>query len=82
MPVEETTLEARFWAKVWRCTHRHPCKRCCWPWRDLDLSVNWKCIWQQHGVFTIHEGTGWRQIPAHKFAYECHSRHSASLMCH
>jgi hypothetical protein len=38
MPVEETTLEARFWAKVWRCTHRHPCKRCCWPWRDLDLS--------------------------------------------
>jgi hypothetical protein len=32
MPIEAATLEDRFWAKVWRCMHRWPCKKCCWPW--------------------------------------------------
>jgi hypothetical protein len=27
-------FERSFWARVWQCTHRHPCKRCCWPWRE------------------------------------------------
>jgi len=25
-------VEQAFWAQVWRCSHRSPCKRCCWPW--------------------------------------------------
>lgn len=65
------SLEACFWAKVWQCTHRHPCKKCCWPWKGIDLCVNWKCVWQQHAIFTLIESGHKRQMPAHKFAYEC-----------
>lgn len=25
-------FERDFWENVWQCTHRHPCKKCCWPW--------------------------------------------------
>ena len=32
MGLERGTLEERFWANVWRCTYRWPCKTCCWPW--------------------------------------------------
>jgi hypothetical protein len=30
------TLEETFWARVWQCTHRHPCNRCCWPWCGFE----------------------------------------------
>lgn len=28
----EQSMEEHFWSRVWRCTHTHPCKRCCWSW--------------------------------------------------
>ena len=62
-------LEQAFWAKVWRCSHRHPCKRCCWPWRANDLSVNWRCVWQDHGTFGLHR-LGVTTMAAPRFAYE------------
>lgn len=34
-PVSFAEFERSFWARVWRCRHRHPCKRCCWPWRAV-----------------------------------------------
>jgi hypothetical protein len=64
-------IEQAFWSKVWRCAHRTPCRKCCWPWRAVDLHVNWKCIWQQHAVFALDEPGSKRWIPAHRFAYEC-----------
>lgn len=24
-------LEERFWSRIWRCAHKPPCKKCCWP---------------------------------------------------
>lgn len=32
-PLSFADFERSFWARVWQCKHRHPCKRCCWPWR-------------------------------------------------
>lgn len=29
-------MEQRFWSHVWRCAHRIPCRRCCWPWMGRD----------------------------------------------
>jgi hypothetical protein len=31
-PLDMEALHHHFWSRVWRCTHRHPCKHCCWPW--------------------------------------------------
>lgn len=63
------TLESRFWSKVWQCSHHHPCKKCCWPWKTVDVSVNLVCIWSQHALFydaTLAPST---TMPAHRFAY-------------
>jgi hypothetical protein len=50
-------IENSFWSQVWRCTHRSPCKRCCWPWkRRLE----------GYGTFRIPPHGP--QIPAHRFA--------------
>lgn len=81
------TIEQRFWAKVWRCAHRYPCKKCCWPWREIDVTLNWKCVWKEHGIFsdrTLHPLT---PIAAYRFAYELRvgtiSFHGRSFhMCH
>lgn len=64
------TIEQRFWAKVWRCTHRGTCRKCCWPWRSVDVSFNWKCVWQRHAVFSDKDLLSLSPIPAHRFAYE------------
>lgn len=59
------SLEERFWSHVWRCTHRLPCKRCCWPWTyGLKLDVPFP----RYGRFEdvrLPKGS----IPAHRFAY-------------
>jgi hypothetical protein len=49
---EYPTAEERFWSKVWRCTHRWPCKRCCWPWRDVDLTACLHDAWLYHPMFS------------------------------
>lgn len=72
MTGEGTTLEARFWAKVWRCTHRQPCTKCCWPWKEIECTLNWRCVWQQYGRFVykaapLHGGCA---APAYRMAYE------------
>ena len=61
-------LERRFWRKVWRCTHRDTCKRCCWPWKSVDLSINVDRIWKMHPIYYDRE----RHTPvmASRFAYE------------
>lgn len=30
-------VEQAFWARVWRCAHHWPCKRCCWPWQPATM---------------------------------------------
>jgi hypothetical protein len=65
-------IEQRFWNKVWRCEHRHPCRRCCWPWKGIDLSVNWKPVWQKYAIFVDKALGSASPIPAHRFAYEIH----------
>jgi hypothetical protein len=67
---ERQAVEQRFWAKVWQCSHRHPCKRCCWPWRSIDLSVNWKCVWGVHPGFTFSKYGSVSSMTAPRFAYE------------
>lgn len=57
-------LEHDFWAQVWRCTHRLPCKRCCWPWKAaLDLG---KRTAHGYGAFAF-PGMA-HPIPAHRVA--------------
>ena len=80
-------IEQRFWSKVWRCSHRHPCKKCCWPWRTADLSVNWQCAWEYHPTFVCKALGLPSPISAARFAYE--TRHGTIAlgtkhfhMCH
>jgi hypothetical protein len=65
------SLEDAFWPRVWRCTHRAPCKKCCWPWKakGIDLTVNWKTTWHEHATFS-HPTLGPRCVPAHRVSYE------------
>ena len=49
-------IEQAFWARVWRCAHHWPCKRCCWPWDQKRTP--------EYGTVTI-DG---KQVPAHRFA--------------
>ena len=73
MPIDMTGLrglERMFWPKVWQCTHRYPCKRCCWPWRAIDTTVNWKCIWQEHPLFKSKKHGIPTQLAASRIAYE------------
>jgi hypothetical protein len=56
------SVEERFWSKVWRCTHRWPCKKCCRPWRAVDLTERALYLtWQQHPSFS---DIRLRQLPA------------------
>lgn len=64
------SLEERFWSKVWQCTHRSPCKRCCWPWKRFDFSLNTAPVWARHALFTDHELQPKHVMPAHRFAFE------------
>lgn len=31
----------RFWRKVNRCAHRHPCRTCCWEWQGCRSSLGY-----------------------------------------
>jgi hypothetical protein len=42
-------FERDFWAQVWQCTHRHPCKRCCWPWRTA-FAKGARAVRPRHGI--------------------------------
>jgi hypothetical protein len=72
-------IEAAFWAKVWRCKHRWPCRKCCWPWRVADLSVNWKCVWEYHGTFSMPGFRVPSAYAASRYAYE--SAHGTLGFC-
>ena len=76
---ELETFAQRFWSRVWQCEHRHPCKTCCWPWRGIDVTVNWKVTWQAHGTFCGRA--------THRLAYELHQQTivfatRAFIICH
>jgi hypothetical protein len=65
--------EQSFWSRVWQCAHRHPCKRCCWPWlRSLVRPLTFS-TWQAHPVFIHPILTGGQQIGAYRLAY---------ILCH
>ena len=61
--------EQRFWSNVWQCTHRHPCKKCCWPWGSIDMMLNWKCVWSLHGTHMLAVEGKRCSFPAHRLAY-------------
>ena len=78
-------LEEAFWSNVWQCRHRRPCKKCCWPWKKIELSANWKCIWETHATFYHKELP--RPLAAYRVAYELTRgllliRGHAFPMCH
>jgi hypothetical protein len=52
-------LEQRFWSMVWQCHHRHPCKKCCWPYDH--------CLRDQYRTTAprIYQPP----IPVHRLAY-------------
>lgn len=64
------TLEERFWANVWQCTHRRPCQACCWPYgRQVDYQDALTCYsrFTKYGLFLDKDiGHG---VPAHRMAY-------------
>jgi hypothetical protein len=66
-------IEQEFWSRVWRCAHRQPCKRCCWPWLGKAGKARYddpgQCCrgWYEGGVFNYHELP--RLYGAHVFAY-------------
>jgi len=67
---EVLTVQQLFWEKVWRCKHRHPCKKCCWPWKACNLTVQWRELWHKH--FTVSLSLDGQKLvgPAHRIAYE------------
>lgn len=83
------SLAAAFWSHVWQCAHRQPCTTCCWPWKAIECTLNWRCVWQQYGRFVyktspLHGGC---QVSAYRMAYELthgvllfHGR--TLLLCH
>src|SRR5215475_10946273 len=52
-------IEQVIWAKVWRCNHRHPCRRCCWPWQH----------WCTPSYASTAPGLTAKTMPAHRMAY-------------
>lgn len=59
-----------FWSQVWRCTHKHPCKRCCWPWGvALDYQTATACWLGQYHHGTFRDMTIGQNIGAHRLAY-------------
>ena len=63
------SIEERFWSRVWRCTHHHPCKKCCWPWRDVDLTKKLWWAWQKYPAFSDPRFLSGRATPAYRVAY-------------
>ena len=60
--------EQAFWANVWQCTHRHPCKRCCWPWRGNGFTCT-PSSWRLHFLFNDKEITHGRSLGVYRVAY-------------
>lgn len=65
-----SALVQLFWSKVWQCTHRHPCKRCCWPWKAFEPFLNWKTLWHKHAACALRLDGETLIGPAHRCAYE------------
>ena len=59
------SLEARFWSHVWRCMHKHPCQRCCWPWLRHDGLYHFS---EGHANFA-HPSLPYSPMPAHRVAH-------------
>ena len=59
------TFEEKFWSQVWQCAHRHPCKRCCWPWRRAFAEGATPMRPRYGQVFVPHFG---RQMATHRVA--------------
>lgn len=58
-------FEQQFWSQVWQCAHRHPCKRCCWPWRAA-FAEGKATVRPRYGhVYVPHFG---RQMSTHRVA--------------
>lgn len=72
-----SNLEEMFWARVWRCTHRHPCKRCCWPWRPALLRAVDRHLVPDYGLFSVRDHPQ-LLIRAHRMALAI--RHHALLL--
>jgi hypothetical protein len=63
-------LVARFLERIWRCKHRHPCQRCCWPWGTPDQYDDPQECWRRrHTKATFYDKERDRSIGAHLMAY-------------
>jgi hypothetical protein len=45
-------IEQAFWSCVWRCSHRWPCTRCCWPWHTTDFRYGYSA-WKSCGTYAF-----------------------------
>lgn len=63
------SLEEAFWSQVWRCRHRWPCKKCCWPWRKIDLERNVLVVWGSHPTFSDARLKPLAGMGTHRMAY-------------
>lgn len=61
------SLEEHFWSLVWRCTHRHPCQRCCWPWLPAFAKSRFYGRASLHGLYQLPGTRG--GMPVHRLAY-------------
>lgn len=59
-----------FWSSLWQCAHRHPCKKCCWPSRRIDVTLNWKYVWYASATVLDSALAPPRHVFAYRFAYE------------
>lgn len=66
-------IEQRFWSKVWYCSHRHPCKMCCWPWIGNDGIAIYddphEAARRRFIHATFYDPRLPRPYPAHAFSY-------------
>ena len=60
-------IVADFWSHVWRCTHRDPCRECCWPWRPALVRAVQRHLVPGYGTFHIRDDPQ-MLIPAHRMA--------------
>lgn len=65
-------LAQDFWSQVWQCAHRHPCKRCCWPWREALISALLRGGAPRYASAKIRGVP--QKTPAHRLAYILHHR--------
>jgi hypothetical protein len=67
------TPEERFWSRVWQCEHRHPCKRCCWPWiGSMGVGIYddlQQCYRRKHSAASFYDPDLQRTLGAHVCAY-------------